>query len=241
MAEIYLSDDIIIKHGLLYHEDKLVKRHNWHKHLDTLGWEKLHKRWITQLNQLHNPYPNNSLFGCLECGDDGDCLFHCIATSLNSVSDRFYDNTDIRSSIADSVTQEQFDHIITCYRCMKDIDDFNEQWDPYEITNLSLFQEQIKTSGHSYWGDYLLIQLLVSTFKVNVLILTQNELNDTYKLYPLALEYCPDYKTIILLHENESHFKLVGHFQSFMVTCFTHSQLPLEIIYLYNLSDLRNK
>ena len=96
------------------------KRHNWHQLLAELGWSKLHKQWITRLNKVHNPYPNNSLFGCLECGDDGDCLFHCIAfLSLNSTQQDYYEASDIRRLVAESITQEQYDQIISCYRSIR--------------------------------------------------------------------------------------------------------------------------
>ena len=243
MNEIYLSDSLVIKQGLLYNQTKLVKRHNWHTHLRSLGWEKLHRCWITKLNKLHNPYPTNSLFGSLECGDDGDCLFHCISAALNvdQTRDNYYDNQDIRDKVADSITEEQFQDIISCYRCMKDIDDFDEQWDPYDIHNLTEFQEQVRTSGHNYWGDYLLLQLISQVFSINIFVLTQNEETDTYEEYPLAMTYNPNLSTVILVHENESHFRLVGHFQGYMKQIFTHLELPLEIKKLYNLSVLENK
>ena len=105
MDEHYLSENIVLKNGETYYKDILVKRHNWHLKLQELGWEKLHKRWITKLNKYHNPsnhgQPNNSLFGSLECGDDGDCLFHCISYALNSIGDEVYDSQDIRNRIAE--------------------------------------------------------------------------------------------------------------------------------------------
>jgi len=116
--EHYLSEDIVIKDGHMYHENKVIKKHNWHLKLEELGWQKLHKPWISKLNKLHNPYPNNSLFGSLECGSDGDCLFHCIAYSLNTqyneIYDNLYDSKDIRKLVGDSVSEEQFNDIITC-------------------------------------------------------------------------------------------------------------------------------
>lgn len=233
--EIYLSESIVIKDGKTYYDDKLIKKHNWHLKLDELGWEKLHRNWITKLNKLYNPYPNNSLFGALECGNDGDCLFHCIATTLNSQHNDYYESKDIRKKIADSITQEQFNDIITCYRCMKDINDFDESWDPYEIDSLDKFKEQVMVSGHEYWGDYLMVQLINKLFQLNIFILTQNEIEEIYEAYPLALSYDNINPTIILLHENNSHFKLIGHFQDYMKVYFTHESLPLEIKKLFNL------
>ena len=233
--EVYLTDTIVIKDGKTYSDNKLIKKHNWHLKLAELGWSKLHRQWISKLNKLYNPYPNNSLFGALECGDDGDCLFHCVASALNSKNKEYYESKDIRKQLAESITEDQFNDIISCYRCMKDLDDFDESWDPYEITTLLKFKKQVMTSGHAYWGDYLMIQLLNTVYNLNIFILTQNELDDIYEPYPLALSYNKDNNTIILLHENSSHFKLIGHFEDIMKTYFTHNSLPLEIKRLFNL------
>ena len=239
IQEHYLSENIVIKEGKTFYDNKLIKKHNWHLKLQELGWDKLHKTWISTLNKLHNPYPNNSLFGALECGDDGDCLFHCIASALNSTQNMtqqtFYDSSDIRKLVADSITQEQYDNIITCYRSMKDLDDFDESWDPYEIDNLEQFKEQLMTSGHGYWCDHLVLQLVCQAFNINIFILTQNEWTNTYDKYPLATKYDETKDSIIVLHENEGHFKLIGHFNDIMITHFTNKTLPLEIKRLYDI------
>ena len=235
IQEHYLSETIVIKEGKTFYDNKLIKKHNWHLKLQELGWEKLHKIWISTLNKLHNPYPNNSLFGALECGDDGDCLFHCIASALNSTQQTFYDSSDIRKLVADSITQEQYDNIITCYRSMKDLNDFDESWDPYEIDNLEQFKEQLMTSGHGYWCDHLVLQLVCQAFNINIFILTQNEWTNTYDKYPLATKYDETKDSIIVLHVNDGHFKLIGHFNDIMITHFTNKTLPLEIKRLYDI------
>jgi len=238
MTEHYLSENIVIKEGQTFYQDKLVRRHNWHIKLEELGWEKLHKQWIKKLNKYRNPcnlgQPNNSLFGALECGDDGDCLFHCIATALNSLNESFYDSSDIRKLVAESITQEQFDDMIICYRSMKDLDDFDESWDPYEVTTLDNFRNQLMISGHNYWCDHLILQLVIQVFNLNIFILSQNEWTNTYEPYPMATKYDSSRNTIIVLHENGSHFKLIGHFQELMKTYFNHSNLPSEVKQLCN-------
>ena len=233
--EEYLTEDIVVKDGYIYHKDKLVKRHNWHLILEEIGWEKLNRQWITKLNKLHNPYPNNSLFGCLECGDDGDCLFHCISYSLNTKCEEFYDSCDIRRLVAESITNDQFDNIISCYRCMKDLDDFDESWDPYEIDTLEKFKEELCKTGHSYWGDHLLLQLIMDVFNINIYILSQNEILDIYEPYPIGNLYDSRKNTIFLIHENNLHFKLLGHFDDIMMTYFNHNNIPLELKKMFNL------
>ena len=229
MNEHYLTDNIVIKNNKTFYQDKQVKLHNWHIKLEELGWEKLNKKWIKKLNRLHNPYPNNSLFGSLECGDDGDCLFHCISYALNTNCEEFYDSSDIRRIVAESITKDQFDNIISCYRCMKDLDDFDESWDPYEIDTLEKFKEEICKTGHSYWGDHLLLQLIMDVFDINIYILSQNEILNIYEPYPTASLYDRYRNTIVLIHENNLHFKLLGHFDDIMVSYFDHNILPLEI------------
>ena len=238
--EVYLSENIYIKDEKLFYNDKQIKQHNWHLKLRELGWCKLHKQWISKLNKLHNPskygQPNNSLFGSLECGDDGDCFYHCIATSLNSLANDYYDSKDIRKSVADSITIDQFNDIITCYRSMKDLNDFDEEWDPYEIHNLDQFKQQVMISGHNYWADHLMIQLISNVYSVNILILKQNEIDDDFDIYPLCLRYNPDHNTIILIYQNSSHFQLMGHFQGTMRIYFSDQTLPCEIKKLFTLN-----
>lgn len=235
MKEHYLSDNIVIIDNKTFYQDKQIKKHNWQLKLSELGWEKLHKQWIRKLNKLHNPYPNNSLFGSLECGDDGDCLFHCISYSLNTKCDEFYDSSDIRRLVAESITNDQFDNIISCYRCMKDLDDFDESWDPYKIDTLEKFKEELCKSGHSYWGDHLLLQLIMDVFNINIYILTQDEINDIYEPYLTANIYDSSKNTIFLIHENNIHFKLLGHFDDIMITNFNHNNIPLELKKMFNL------
>ena len=146
-----------------------------------------------------------------------------------------YDSQDIRKIVAESITQDQFNDIIVCYRSMKDIDDFDEEWDPYEVDTLDKFKAELCKTGHSYWGDHLLLQLLIEVFQINILILTQNEFTNTYEPYLTATTYDKLRNTVVVIHENNSHFKLVGHFNSSMVTYFDNFTLPLEFKRLFNL------
>ena len=231
MDIIYLTDELIIKDNKMYKNDKLIKNHNWHFFLDEIGWCKLNRQLTRILNKYNdNKYKINSLFGCLECGDDGNCLFNCIAYALNSSYETIYEPQHIREIIADSITNEQYKHIISLYRIMKDSDDFHEEWNPYDIKNLESFKNQIKTMGHTYWGDFTLLELMMNTLHINIFILNQDEINNNYGKYHLPFEYNSSYKTIILLYENNSHFKLIGYFyNNNMITLFTNDTLPTEI------------
>jgi len=261
MEDIYVSDSIVQNGASMLYEQggirKPIKNHNWHHILEEVGWEKLPKQWITKLNKCKGSvgksssgkrtdgskrtdgktHPTNSLFGSLECGSDGDCLFHCLAHAINSLHEDYYTSDDIRRRVADSITESQFRNIISCYRCMKDVNDFDEEWDPYEIDTLETFKHELMKSGHNYWCDHLILQLIMDVFNVNILIISSNELTDEYDKYPLPTHYDPSKNTVVINHENECHFKLVGHFQGIMRSYFTDSQLPLEIKNLFNVES----
>ena len=236
MEEYYLTDNIRLYNDKMeYKKDDIflpVKKYNWHHILNEYGWEKIHKPWIMKLNQLSVTKEKNSRFGMLDCESDGDCFFHCIANSLNERdinTDNYYISDDIRKLISDNITQEQFNLMITTYRIMKDADDFSEKWDPYEIDTLEDFKNTLNTSGHSYWGDFMLLQVLSEILKVNIYILNTNEYQNEYNVYHTMCEYKRDYDNIFLLLENDCHFKLVGYFDEKMITYFRSDEMPIEL------------
>jgi hypothetical protein len=236
MEEYYLTDNIRLYNDKMeYKKDDIflpVKKYNWHHILNEYGWEKIHKPWIMKLNQLSVTKEKNSRFGMLDCESDGDCFFHCIANSLNERdinTDNYYISDDIRKLISDNITHEQFNLMITTYRIMKDADDFSEKWDPYEIDTLEDFKNTLNTSGHSYWGDFMLLQVLSEILKVNIYILNTNEYQNEYNVYHTMCEYKRDYDNIFLLLENDCHFKLVGYFDEKMITYFRSDDIPIEL------------
>jgi hypothetical protein len=236
MEEYYLTDNIRLYNDKMeYKKDDIflpVKKYNWHHILNEYGWEKIHKPWIMKLNQLSVTKEKNSRFGMLDCESDGDCFFHCIANSLNERdinTDNYYISDDIRKLISDNITQEQFNLMITTYRIMKDADDFSGEWDPYEIDTLEDFKNTLNTSGHSYWGDFMLLQVLSEILKVNIYILNTNEYQNEYNVYHTMCEYKRDYDNIFLLLENSCHFKLIGYFDEKMITYFRSEDIPIEL------------
>ena len=243
MTEYYLTDNIrLINDRMEYRCEgdkfKLIKNHNWHHVLSEYGWRKINKQWITKLNQLSKVKEKNSLYGVLDCDSDGDCFFHCIANALNERdmgTDSYYDANDIREIISDNITEEQYDTIITYYRIMKDADDFSEGWDPYSIHSIDEFKEKIKTSGHEYWGDHILLQVLINILRINVFILNCNTLYNDYSVYNTLNDYNQDYGSIFLIYEDMCHFKLLGNFDHKIRSYFTNDTLPYELKQLYEL------
>jgi hypothetical protein len=236
MEAYYLTDNIRLYNDKMeYKKDDRylpIKKYNWHHILNEYGWEKIHKPWITKLNQLSVKKEKNSRFGILDCESDGDCFFHCIANSLNERdinTDNYYISDDIRKLISDNISQDQFNLMITTYRIMKDADDFSEGWDPYEVSTLDDFKYTLNTSGHSYWGDFMLLQVLSEILKVNIYILNTNEYQNEYNVYHTMCEYKRDYDNIFLLLENSCHFKLIGYFDEKMITYFRSDEIPIEL------------
>ncbi len=229
MEEIYLTDTIIIRGNQMYYEKGeksiTIKPHNWHKYLSDIGWMKLNKHWIRKLNSLLEKPLNNSLFGCLDCGGEGDCLFHCLSFAMNNGSNF----QDIRNQLSEKITSEKFQELISIYQVIDDSGEFEESWDPHTITYEG-FKELIILGGNNYWGDSLMLNLLQQLLDVNVFVLYSNELDNTYYNYPLLNSYDKKKQTILLLYENEMHFQLIGYFsKGIMIYKFQDSEIPLEI------------
>ena len=90
--------------------------------------------------------------------------------------------------------------------------------------------------GNEYWGDNILINLLKEILNVNIFILNSNEFTNEFYNYPLMYDYNKQLKTIILLYENNIHFKLIGYFKdNNMIYYFNNENLPEEILKLNNL------
>jgi len=244
----YLTDSIYIENDIMYHltnkkDSKQINRNSWHHVLKEYGWGKIPLAWVKILNKLSSTLLKNSGYGILECKSDGNCFFQCIANALNernrmenSYKYEEYNSDDIRSLIADSITDEMFSTLISYYKIMKDADDFDEEWDPYRIKNIDEFRNQLKESGHNYWGDYLLLNYIINILKLNIFILNSDDSSKNYSVYNTLNDYNDNYDTIYLLYEDECHFKLIGYFNGDkMVSYFTKDTIPEELLKLYNI------
>ena len=238
MDNLYLTEHIFMDQNRKLHYEKNdtiqeVKNHNWHRLLKEYGWEKIHKNWIKKLNQYLEKPNNNSLFGTLDCGGDGDCLFHCISYSIKEISEE-YDTKSLRQELSKFITKERYDTMIEIYKILHLTEDFNEEWDPNTMT-LQKFRKKIKEGGNNYWGDFLLLNLLKEFLDINFIVLYSNDITNQHYHYPLFYEYDENINTIILLYENENHFRLVGHFQEGeKIYLFQHEKIPPEILKIIN-------
>jgi hypothetical protein len=242
MEPYYFTDTIFLLNEKLYHDEDNqqieIKNHNWHKHLYEYGWEKINKKWIKLLNSYLEKPLNNSLFGILDCGGDGDCLFHCISYSLLSNDffniSKLHDHKTLRNDLSNYISFNKYNEIISIYKILKDSNDFDEDWDPYELSYES-FKQKIIEGGNEFWGDNLLINLLKEFLNINFIILNSNEFTNEYYHYPLLYDYDKSLDTIILLYENQIHFQLIGHFQEGkMISYFNHDTIPKEMLKLIN-------
>ena len=244
----YLTDSIYIEDSMMYRLNKKksikINKNNWHHILKEYGWTKIPLPWIKKLNKLSSSVLKNSGYGVLDCDSDGNCFFHCIANALNEKKREEnnlkkyeeLDSDNIRSLIADSINHEIYNTLITYYKIMKDADDFEEEWDPYDITDIDHFKRQLKKSGHNYWGDYLLLNFIINILQINIFILNSDNLNDNYTIYNTLNEYNEHYDTIYLLYEDRCHFKLVGYFNGDrMISYFNNETIPEELLKLYNI------
>ena len=68
-----------------------ITLNNWHKYLDIIGWNKLPLRFIRFLNRNSKNRYKNSPYGVIDCGGDGECLFHCISHALSSELTEYFD------------------------------------------------------------------------------------------------------------------------------------------------------
>ena len=243
MNDFYLTDKIFIRNENMYlqknNKIQKINKNNWHHILNDYGWEKIPLQWVKKLNTYSSFKNKNSRFGMLDCESDGNCFFQCIANALNErdrTKGEEYNYIDIRNIIADSITEEYFQTLIEYYRIMKDANDFDEEWDPYQIKTVDDFKRQIRESGHNYWGDYLLFNLIIKILKLNIFLFNFNEDEKEQTIYNTLNEYNPKYDTIYLLYENNCHFKLIGYFDdNKMISYFTNQNIPEELIQLFDI------
>ena len=72
-----------------------------------------------------------------------------IDTLIYGLSNESYKGDDvksIRSILADSIKPECFQPIIENYRILKEIDDFHDEWDPFEVETLEDFKKELCVS-----------------------------------------------------------------------------------------------
>ena len=68
----------------------------------------------------------------------------------------------------------------------------------------------------------ILLNIIKEILNINLIILNCNEITNEYYYYPISYDYNENYKTIILIYEDEIHFRLFGYFfENNMITLFS--------------------
>ena len=224
--------------NIFYHKEHLyskknkynmiIKNSNWSKYLSSYGWKPIEQQWDNKLNQKSEI----NLYGLLECGGHGDCLFHCLAEGLNNIlvpEENKYDSHQLRVLAAEQINEDNFDLILESYK----LETPNLDWNPEMIFSVEDIQDEIKKEGHNFWGDHIIIQLLEQALEVNIIIL--DSLSTT--IYNTCSLFKKEYKTVFLYYQDNIHFQLVGYFDKIMKTNFEYSEIPNELVHLINKSN----
>lgn len=234
--EIYITDRIFILNNQLFYEtdNRKIKfnKNNWHKYIVDYGFEKLEMGWRKRLKSENS---KNSLWGVLDCGGDGDCLFLCLEEAFKnfySPENEDFSAENIRNYAANQINKNNFDLILTTYRLEEETGEFLGEWEPSKIKNIEELQNEIRKPGNSFWGDHTIIQLLEQALNINIILLnSENEFfeNLKYKIQSRGNKFYSDRRTIILYYYLNCHFQLIGYFNgNKMQTIFTFEQIPKE-------------
>ena len=255
----YITDSIYILNNKTYYETNIdenenqkskkikLNKSNWLKYLSSYGWERLCLGWRKRLDEN----TKNSCYGVLECGADGDCLFHVISESLNSQyifqnnfnsEIKLHDVSSLRKLVSEQITDENYNYILNNYIIEKSSDEFHGEWEPENINRKEDLQKEIQTCGNNFWGDHILLQLLQKVLDFNVIIMNSDnytnseDINDRYLINSLCDTLSPQRKTIIIYFFEEFHFQLIGYFDgNVMKTLFDYDELPENVLKIYNL------
>ena len=249
----YLSGHIFNKNNKLYWEEDgkniKINKKNWKKYINDLGWDILGKGWNQRFKKILHISKFNSYYCIKDCGEDGDCLFLCVAHAFNnskSIDNHIYED-EIRKKTSEGITENNYKSILESYILEKNIGDFEGMWDPYTIENREELCQELIKSGNNFWGDHICIQLLSKVLNLNFIILNSpkiddegnliiKELEETYNIHSLGLPFNKSNDTIILYFLDQIHFQLVGFFNGNTIkTTFKFNELPLEIIKMYQI------
>lgn len=214
-----------------------INPNNWHNHLT--AWEKMPWKWKVILK---DPKYNNSQYGILDCGGDGDCLFHCIAWVLSGIKKQKMKAEDIRKLVSEQLNEDNYLFYLELYQLQKENNEFQGNWDPDNIQSLNEFQKIIETMGDTYLGDNICISLLENVLQFHILLF-QTELNDNnqYNVEPYLLGTNYKYNHFILIHYySDIHYQLIGkynHMIKNMQDYFNKNDLDNIIIQLFGITE----
>ena len=178
--KLYISPSLFYLKNKLHFEsnDKAIKINssNWHKYLEEYGWEKLPHGWKIRLKEN----ASNFKYGILDCGAEGDCLFHCIGEALfdeSNVDSHKYEVEELRKFTASKITSDNFDIILENYKCEEESYVFNAAAERFfkaiELVNSGKVRK-------IFYGNYIRISNKgkVNTAKIVERFAIQNGVNE---------------------------------------------------------------
>lgn len=221
MFRYYLSDNFFFDIKSKQHFKELdddtiidVNNNNFIEIFGDYGWIGLDDMWDIELG-----------FDWLmmDCGSNGDCLFHSISEALNLNLIYNLDNNDdtaldlfdiisLREIVGNEINDSNFHLILESYKLEKDMDEFQGEWDPYKIENTEQLKDEINKCGDNFWGDHIILQLLSKALNLNFIVL--NDYNMTGSLTYNTILNDPKFPYMILYFEIGSHYKLVGQYSN---------------------------
>ena len=151
--ENYITDSLYFKDKKLYYNDEIVDYTNYLEALEDYGFESITDEWAMRLDDN---------YFLLDCGGDGDCLFHVISEALNldkisrSNTDKkakkalLYDAKDIRKIATDSVSRKTF--AILCAYTLKKVMSLLVSESRFVETVKDL-RDEILEMGDNFWGE----------------------------------------------------------------------------------------
>ena len=254
--KFYITDSLYIYNGKTYFEAKnkniKLNNNNWHKYLGEYGWDKLPYGWKRRLKCGDN---KKFCYGLLECGADGDCLFHVIAEAINNDINNnsdlnncceYYDVKSIRVMAAEQINNDNFYSILENYKIEKETMEFNGDWNPNNIKKVRNLQNEIQKEGNNFWGDHIILQLLQRKLKFNTIILNSEKLDinmdplpslpleERFTIHPTGTDLDTYDNTIILYYIDGLHFQLVGYFDGNVIqTVFKKNEIPEKMLEIY--------
>jgi hypothetical protein len=212
--EMNIDGEEIPKNKRIYCEP--VIDDNFTKVFSDYGWINLDYLWDIEFGEK---------WLMLECGADGDCLFHSIseALNLNTIYNLNEENEEnmhlqdiqsLRNLVSSKIDETNFSMILESYKLEEEMGEFQGDWSPNEISSIEELQAEIVKCNDNFWGDHIIIQLLSEALNLNIIVLNDMDLDINYenKLSFNTILQNPDYKYIILYFELGSHFKLIGNF-----------------------------
>lgn len=250
-TDIYISPNLYYRDNILYYNEneKIIKinNNNWHKYLYDYGYYKLELGWKKRLKSIKS---KNSLWGVMDCGSNGDCLFLCIEEAFKNIYNPCNDDysvENLRESVSDEISKDNFNLILETYKLEYENNEFIGLWDPFNIKTIDDFKEEIKKKGDSFWGDHILIQLLEKALNINIFLLNNendyfDKLEKEYKIQNTGKVYDKNKRNIILYYCSNSHFQLIGYFNNTKIkNIFSYDELPIEFMNVLNTDLIKFK